>query len=91
VADDDLRALAADLVFEVRGLEMPAPANPVPSAGAGHDWRIDGALDHDGGEPLELALACVWDLRRRAGEAARRGARPAAGLRRRPTLTPPRP
>src|SRR5919201_7115045 len=65
MTDDELRAAAADLVFEVMGLEMPVPANPTPSAGSGQYWRIDGEFYHDNGEPLELALAYFWDLWRR--------------------------
>jgi hypothetical protein len=55
----------ADLVFEVMGLEMPCPANPVPSSGIGHDWSVDGRAYHDNGEPLELAMGYFWDLWRR--------------------------
>ena len=42
MTDEELRAAAAALVFEVMGLEMPVPTSPTPSAGHGHYWTIDG-------------------------------------------------
>ena len=65
MTDDEMRAAAADLVFEVMGLEMPVPTNPTPSGGSGRYWRIDGDFYHDNDEPLHLALAYFWDLWRR--------------------------
>lgn len=61
----DLDQLAADLVFEVMGLEMPCPANPTPSGGSGHYWRIGDQVVHDNDEPLYLAMAFFWDMWRR--------------------------
>src|SRR5262245_30085997 len=65
MTDADLQAAASELVFEVMGLEMPMPANPTPSGGSGHYWRVDVACYHDLHEPLHVAIAYWWDLWRR--------------------------
>jgi hypothetical protein len=35
MTDDERRALVADLVLEVMGLEMPCPRDPTPSGDGG--------------------------------------------------------
>jgi hypothetical protein len=44
VTDEELRAAADALVFEVMGLEIPVPTNPTLSGGSGRYWRIDSAF-----------------------------------------------
>ena len=65
MTDDELRAAVDDLVFEVMGLEMPAPTSPMPSGGAGAYWLIGDRRYHDNDEPLHVAIAYFWDVWRR--------------------------
>src|SRR5262245_38491233 len=65
MTDDERRALIADLVVEVMGLEMPCPRDPTPSGGSGHYWKIGDQMIHDNDEHIGIAIGYFWDWWRR--------------------------
>src|SRR5689334_6997423 len=65
MTDDERRALVADLVFEVMGLEMPCPREPTPSGGSGQYWKVGHRMMHDNDEHIAIAIGVFWDHWRR--------------------------
>jgi hypothetical protein len=65
MTDEERRALVADLVFEVMGLEMPCPREPTPSGGSGSYWKVGDRFMHDNDEHIGVAIGVFWDHWRR--------------------------
>ena len=65
MTDDERRALVADLVVEVMGLEMPCPHEPTPSGGTGRYWKVGDRFMHDNDEHIGVAIGVFWDHWRR--------------------------